>query len=78
MLIGILIVVLLKHVFFVSFLLAEKYRPLIMIRGISSDYKDMDGIIQWAKKDFPDMIAVSLDAFNDINSFKSLDDQIPS
>ena len=46
MLIGILIVVLLKHVFFVSFLLAEKYRPLIMIRGISSDYKDMDGIIQ--------------------------------
>lgn len=55
----------------------QKLKPLVMIHGVNSDYKNMDDISKWAKADFPDMPTFSIDAFNFDWSVVSLKAQVP-
>ncbi|XP_063723813.1 lysosomal thioesterase PPT2-B-like [Symsagittifera roscoffensis] len=53
------------------------YRPLVLIHGINSDYKDLSDIEAWAQADFPGIQTFSLDAFNNDYSIVSMRTQVP-
>ena len=52
------------------------YRPLVLIHGINSDYKDLSDIEAWAQADFPGIQTFSLDAFNNDYSIVSMRTQV--
>ena len=51
-------------------------RPLVMIHGLSGSYDVLEVLSNRVHQDFPNMEVFSLDAFNDAESFESLDKQV--
>ena len=51
-------------------------RPLVMIHGLSGSYDVLEVLSDRVHQDFPNMEAFSLDAFNDAESFESLEKQV--
>ena len=55
---------------------SHAYRPVALIHGVNSDYEEFPELRGWIEQDFPGIETISLDAFNDRNSFPSAVRQI--
>ncbi|XP_063720986.1 lysosomal thioesterase PPT2-A-like isoform X2 [Symsagittifera roscoffensis] len=68
-------------IFFAQFwasLLGQKYRPLVLIHGVTSSYTEFDTMKKFVKEDYPEIEVFALDGnFNDDLSVLSLLEQVP-